>query len=110
VPKLWCAACAADMTHNFTDGLAIASSFLVSTPIGITTTVAVLVHEIPHEIGAYRRSRTRTHAHTPHAHARAPPNKIRVARLVSHALPGRGRAMQVTLLFCSRAASRGARR
>jgi zinc transporter 7 len=39
------------MTHNFTDGLAIASSFLVSTPIGITTTVAVLVHEIPHEIG-----------------------------------------------------------
>lgn len=44
---------AADMTHNFTDGLAIASSFLVSTPIGITTTVAVLVHEIPHEIGDF---------------------------------------------------------
>mgnify|MGYP002380496955 CR=1 FL=1 len=52
------------MTHNFTDGLAIASSFLVSTPIGITTTVAVLVHEIPHEIGAYQLSRTRTRTRT----------------------------------------------
>jgi zinc transporter 7 len=60
------------MTHNFTDGLAIASSFLVSTPIGITTTVAVLVHEIPHEIGACSVS-------VAHAHARAPPNKMRVA-------------------------------
>jgi len=44
---------AADMTHNFTDGLAIASSFLLSTSVGITTTVAVLVHEIPHEIGDF---------------------------------------------------------
>jgi len=41
----------ADFIHNFTDGLAIAASFLVSPSTGLTTSVAVLIHEIPHEIG-----------------------------------------------------------
>ncbi|KAJ9061427.1 hypothetical protein DSO57_1020917 [Entomophthora muscae] len=43
----------ADFSHNFTDGLAIAASFYVSKSIGITTTLAVFFHEIPHEIGDF---------------------------------------------------------
>lgn len=41
------------MAHNFTDGMAIAGSFLVSYKLGMTTTFAVFIHEIPHEIGDY---------------------------------------------------------
>ena len=44
---------AADFTHNFTDGLAIGASFLAGRNIGIVTTVTVLLHEVPHEIGDY---------------------------------------------------------
>jgi zinc transporter 7 len=43
----------ADASHNFTDGLAIGASFLASKPVGISTTIAVFFHEIPHEIGDY---------------------------------------------------------
>ncbi|ORX93402.1 Zinc/iron permease, partial [Basidiobolus meristosporus CBS 931.73] len=43
----------ADMTHNFTDGLAIAASFYTSPAIGISTFAAVFFHEIPHEVGDY---------------------------------------------------------
>lgn len=39
--------------HNFLDGIVIASSFLVSVPLGLATTVAVVFHEIPHEIGNF---------------------------------------------------------
>jgi len=42
-----------DAFHNFFDGVAIAASFIVSGPLGITTTVAVALHEIPHEIGDF---------------------------------------------------------
>ncbi|TAK95605.1 ZIP family metal transporter [Patescibacteria group bacterium] len=42
-----------DGLHNFIDGLIIAASFLVSIPIGIATTIAVVFHEIPHEIGNF---------------------------------------------------------
>ncbi|MDD4319629.1 MAG: ZIP family metal transporter [Candidatus Peribacteraceae bacterium] len=42
-----------DSVHNFIDGLAIAASFLVSVPVGISTTVAVMFHEIPDEIGNF---------------------------------------------------------
>jgi len=44
---------AADFTHNFTDGLAIGASFLAGRNIGIVTTITVLLHEVPHEIGDY---------------------------------------------------------
>uniref|UniRef100_A0A3Q0KN89 Putative zinc transporter n=1 Tax=Schistosoma mansoni TaxID=6183 RepID=A0A3Q0KN89_SCHMA len=44
---------AADFTHNFTDGLAIGGSFLVSRNVGFLTTFTVLLHELPHEIGDY---------------------------------------------------------
>jgi len=42
-----------DFVHNFIDGLIIAASYLVSIPVGIATTVAVLLHEIPQEIGDF---------------------------------------------------------
>lgn len=44
---------AADFTHNFTDGLAIGASYLASRPVGVITTLTVLIHEIPHEIGDF---------------------------------------------------------
>lgn len=39
--------------HNFIDGLLIAVSYTVSIPIGIATTLAVILHEIPQEIGDF---------------------------------------------------------
>lgn len=42
-----------DGLHNFTDGIIIASSFMVSTGLGLATSFAVLLHEIPQEIGDY---------------------------------------------------------
>lgn len=44
---------AADIIHNFVDGIAIALSFAVSTEVGVATTVAVFLHEIPQEIGDF---------------------------------------------------------
>jgi len=40
----------ADCAHNFTDGLAIGASFLVSRNVGMITTLTIFLHEIPHEI------------------------------------------------------------
>lgn len=42
-----------DFVHNFIDGILVAGSFLVSVPLGITTTIAVVLHEIPQEIGDF---------------------------------------------------------
>jgi zinc and cadmium transporter len=42
-----------DSLHNFLDGLIIAGSYLVSIPLGIATTIAVVAHEIPQEIGDF---------------------------------------------------------
>ncbi len=39
-----------DGIHNLVDGVLIAASFLVSPLVGISTTIAVIVHEIPQEI------------------------------------------------------------
>lgn len=44
---------AADFTHNFTDGLAIGASYLAGNSVGIVTTVTILLHEVPHEIGDF---------------------------------------------------------
>lgn len=43
----------ADALHNFVDGLLIGASYLVSLPVGIATTIAVVLHEIPQEIGDF---------------------------------------------------------
>jgi len=42
-----------DGMHNFIDGMVIAGSYLVNVQIGIATTIAVLLHEIPQEIGDF---------------------------------------------------------
>lgn len=39
-----------DGVHNFVDGILIASSFLVDPALGIATTIAIVLHEIPQEI------------------------------------------------------------
>lgn len=44
---------AGDTLHNFIDGIVIAASFLVNPTLGIATTIAVVLHEIPQEIGQY---------------------------------------------------------
>ena len=44
---------AANCIDNFIHGLAVASSFLSSFKLGLITTFAILVHEIPHEIGDF---------------------------------------------------------
>lgn len=42
-----------DGLHNLVDGIIIGASYLVSIEIGIATTIAVIVHEIPQEIGDF---------------------------------------------------------
>jgi len=42
-----------DALHNFVDGLLIGASYLISIPLGISTTIAVIFHEIPQEIGDF---------------------------------------------------------
>lgn len=44
---------AADFSHNFTDGLAIGASYLAGNNTGIVTTITILLHEVPHEIGDF---------------------------------------------------------
>jgi len=54
-----------DGLHNFIDGAVIAGSFMVNPQLGLATTIAVITHEIPQEIGdfgvlihaGYKRSR-----------------------------------------------------
>ncbi|KKW10779.1 MAG: hypothetical protein UY50_C0026G0006 [Parcubacteria group bacterium GW2011_GWA2_49_9] len=43
----------ADFVHNLIDGIVIGASFLVSKEIGIATTLAVVLHEIPQEIADF---------------------------------------------------------
>lgn len=43
----------ADALHNIVDGILIAASYLVSIPLGISTTLAVAAHELPQEIGDF---------------------------------------------------------
>ncbi len=42
-----------DAFHNFLDGMIIAASFVASPQVGMITTLAVIFHEIPQELGDY---------------------------------------------------------
>lgn len=42
-----------DGFHNFLDGLIIGASYIISIPVGTATTIAVVLHEIPQEIGDF---------------------------------------------------------
>ncbi len=42
-----------DLIHNLIDGMIIGASYSVSIPIGVATTIAVILHEIPQEIGDF---------------------------------------------------------
>lgn len=42
-----------DSIHNAIDGIIVASSYYVSIPIGIATTIAVMFHKVPKEIGDF---------------------------------------------------------
>ena len=42
-----------DGIHNLIDGMIIGASFLVSMPVGFASTLAVILHEIPQEVGDF---------------------------------------------------------
>ena len=42
-----------DGAHNITDGILIATTYLVDPTVGMATTIAVIAHEIPQEIGDF---------------------------------------------------------
>jgi zinc and cadmium transporter len=42
-----------DAVHNLIDGMVIGASYLVSFPLGFTTTLAIVLHEIPQEMGDF---------------------------------------------------------
>ena len=42
-----------DAVHNFVDGVLIAAAFLQDVRLGVATTIAVIAHEIPQEVGDF---------------------------------------------------------
>ncbi len=42
-----------DTFHNFVDGILIAAAFMTDIQLGIVTTVAIIAHEIPQEVGDF---------------------------------------------------------
>ncbi|HEU4477544.1 MAG TPA: ZIP family metal transporter [Pyrinomonadaceae bacterium] len=43
----------ADATHNLIDGMLVGASYTISIPVGLATTIAIILHEIPQELGDF---------------------------------------------------------
>lgn len=43
----------ADATHNLIDGMLVGAAYTVSFPVGLATTIAIILHEIPQELGDF---------------------------------------------------------
>ncbi|QSQ22391.1 ZIP family metal transporter [Pyxidicoccus parkwayensis] len=52
-PTLPAALLGSDALHNVGDGAAVAAAFLVSVEAGVATSLAVIAHELPQEVGDY---------------------------------------------------------
>ncbi len=42
-----------DSVHNFVDGILIAAAFLTDFSLGVTTAIAIIIHEVPQEVGDF---------------------------------------------------------